>query len=57
MANHKRKRPKQSRAGCLMCKANKANGNRGRYRYQPGHCGFGKLRALNGADLALREES
>ena len=24
--NHKRKRPKNRRAGCLMCKANKMNG-------------------------------
>lgn len=24
--NHKRKRPKNKRAGCLMCKANKMNG-------------------------------
>jgi hypothetical protein len=24
MANHKRKRPKSSRAGCLMCKPHKA---------------------------------
>lgn len=26
MANHKRKKPKNSRAGCLMCKPHKANG-------------------------------
>jgi hypothetical protein len=26
MANHKRKRPKNSRAGCLLCKPWKANG-------------------------------
>jgi hypothetical protein len=26
MANHKRKRPKNRRAGCLMCKPHKANG-------------------------------
>lgn len=24
--NHKRRRPKNRRAGCLMCKPNKANG-------------------------------
>lgn len=27
MANHKRKRPKNARAGCLMCKPHKMNGN------------------------------
>lgn len=27
MANHKRKRPKNARAGCLLCKPHKANGN------------------------------
>jgi len=26
MANHKRRRPKNRRAGCLMCKPHKANG-------------------------------
>jgi len=26
MANHKRGKPKNSRAGCLMCKPHKANG-------------------------------
>ena len=26
MANHKRKRPKNRRAGCLLCKPHKANG-------------------------------
>jgi hypothetical protein len=39
--NHKRGKPKNARAGCLMCKPNKMNGwpdNR------LGHAGFGKLR-------------
>ena len=26
MANHKRKRPKNRRAGCLLCKPHKRNG-------------------------------
>jgi hypothetical protein len=26
VANHKRRRPKNRRAGCLMCKPHKANG-------------------------------
>ena len=27
--NHKRKRPKSRRAGCLLCKPHKANGTKG----------------------------
>lgn len=48
--NHKRKRPKNSRAGCLMCKAHKANGCGSN---KLGHYGFGKLRrvAASGSDL------
>jgi hypothetical protein len=29
MAHHKRKRPKNRRAGCLLCKWHKANGTKG----------------------------
>lgn len=44
--NHKRKRPKSARAGCLLCKPNKMNGwNKARLGYR----GFGKLRRLAGA--------
>lgn len=32
MAHHKRRRPKNRRAGCLMCKPWKANHARRRYR-------------------------
>jgi len=30
MANHKRKKPKNARAGCLMCKPHKMNGASGK---------------------------
>lgn len=50
--NHKRRRPKNSRAGCLMCKRNKANGAK---KCELGHYGFGKLRALAGAEQDMRE--
>jgi hypothetical protein len=30
--NHKRRRPKNARAGCLMCKPHKANGAKNRDR-------------------------
>ena len=39
--NPKRKRPKQSRAGCLPCKPNKLGKGMGK---KPGRRGFGKLR-------------
>jgi hypothetical protein len=51
IVNHKRKRPKNARAGCLLCKPNKMNGwNRQRL----GHTGFGKLRQLAGAIADMR---
>lgn len=39
--NHKRKRPKNRRAGCLMCKPHKMNGVKKRGRV--GHKGMGEL--------------
>ena len=50
--NHKRKRPKNARAGCLLCKPNKMNGAGN--PLELGHAGFGKLRseAAARADLA-----
>ena len=42
--NHKKKRAKNQRAGCLLCKPNKMNGwNKSKL----GHYGFGKLRELS----------
>lgn len=32
--NHKRKRPKNRRAGCLLCKPHKANGAKGSAKNQ-----------------------
>lgn len=40
--NHKRGKPKNSRAGCLMCKPNKMNGWTKHTRL--GHTGFGKIK-------------
>jgi len=34
MAHHKRRRPKNARAGCLMCKRHKANGMKGKLENQ-----------------------
>ncbi len=39
--NHKRKRPKQLRAGCLLCKPNKLGKG---MEKKLGYRGFGKLR-------------
>jgi len=34
MAHHKRRRPKNARAGCLFCKPHKANHGKDRHRRQ-----------------------
>lgn len=34
MANFKRRRPKNSRAGCLLCKYHKSNGMKDRFESQ-----------------------
>lgn len=54
--NHKRGKPKNARAGCLMCKMNKMNGwpadsNLNSYA----HHGFGKIRKEYLAKQDLRE--
>lgn len=51
--NHKRKRPKNRRAGCLMCKPNKMNGYN---KDKLGHVGFGKLKRTILAKLDLLNE-
>lgn len=51
--HHKRKKPKTSRAGCLMCKPNKMG--RGREN-KLGHKGFGKLRDEKHADEDLKND-
>lgn len=50
--NHKRKKPKNARAGCLMCKPNKMNGIN---KDELGHTGFGKLKNTILAKLDLRQ--
>jgi hypothetical protein len=50
--HHKRGKPKNARAGCLMCKPNKMNGGRKRVL---GHTGFGKLRREAHAMVDLEE--
>lgn len=51
--NHKRGRPKNRRAGCLLCKPNKANGLK--HRLEVGHAGFGKIRRELRARADLNE--
>lgn len=50
--NHKRRRPKQSRAGCLMCKPNKLGKG---MEKKLGHRGFGNLRKEATTDADMRE--
>ena len=50
--NHKRKHPKQSRAGCLLCKPNKLGKG---MEKKLGHRGFGKLRKAIAVDLDLSD--
>ena len=52
--NHKRHRPKNARAGCLLCKPNKANGMK--HSLELGHTGFGKLRREINARADLKTE-
>lgn len=42
--NHKRGRPKNARAGCLMCKPHKMNGAGG-HKLKVNKVGFGAIRA------------
>lgn len=54
--NHKRGRPKNRRAGCLLCKPNKMNAwKNGRGKGVLGHTGFGKIRAEYHARLDIKE--
>jgi hypothetical protein len=50
--NYKRKRSKQSRAGCLLCKPNKLGKG---MEKKLGHSGFGKLRKEAAAGQDLRD--
>ncbi len=52
--NHKRHRPKNVRAGCLLCKPNKAKGMK--HSLELGHTGFGKLRREINARADLKTE-
>lgn len=49
--NHKRRRPKNRRAGCLLCKPHKANGAKGREASLPAR----ERRALARARSELRD--
>lgn len=49
--NHKRRRPKNRRSGCLMCKPHKMNGAKGSMC----RCGFGGWRQQYHADRDVQE--
>ena len=50
--NHKRGRPKQRRAGCLLCKPNKLGKG---MEAKLGHRGFGSIRQEQAAEHDLKE--
>ena len=52
--NHKRRKPKAKRAGCLLCKPNKMSGWP---NSELGHVGFGKLRREIHAVADLRSQA
>jgi len=54
--NHKRGKPKNARAGCLMCKVNKMNGyHRNRGLEQQGHAGFANQRRVYFAQVDMKD--
>lgn len=53
MSHHKRKRSKNARAGCLMCKPNKMSGWP---TAKLGHVGFGKIKAVVHSKADLRNQ-
>lgn len=53
--HHKRKRPKNSRAGCLLCKPHKGNGQKRRLALHPIKTGGGRMRALSASADELAE--
>lgn len=52
--HHKRRKHKNQRAGCLMCKRNKIGGGQ---EHKLGHAGFGKLRNEAAAKQELKENN
>jgi len=52
--HHKRKKPKNSRSGCLMCKIN--GYCKGRGLEALGHYGFGKLRDVYHSYRDLKDD-
>ena len=55
--HHKRGKPKNARAGCLMCKPHKANGARGLKRTQVQKTGFSNIRGLANQSKDYKDET
>ena len=53
--NHKRGKPKNARAGCLMCKPHKANGASGLKESEPIKKGMNPIRGLAHAKQDMKE--
>lgn len=56
MAHHKRRRPKNRRAGCLMCKPHKANGAKKNGMRSKDKASVRRKIQESGADLVSTEE-
>jgi hypothetical protein len=56
MANHKRKRPKSTRSGCLFCKPHKRNGLRNSLHFRPRQDREARLRQREQMDEADEPE-
>lgn len=53
--HHKRGRPKNRRAGCLMCKPHKGNGQKRRLEEKPIKTGGGRMRKISAAKAAIKD--
>lgn len=53
--NHKRGRPKNRRAGCLMCKPHKMNGGKRSFALEPIKTGGGRMRREAASREDMRE--
>ena len=55
--HHRKHRAKNARAGCLLCKPHKANGNSGMKKKEVCKTGFGVIKGIAKQDQDLQEQS
>ena len=54
--HHRKHRAKNARAGCLLCKPHKANGNRGMKKKEVCKVGFGVIKGIAKQNQDLQEQ-